>query len=81
MERPPARTVAGRTTDLSEPPVVAEAGRTVPQVAVRWLLQQPGVTAPIIGPRTPAYLTTCSARSAGNSPGNRWIASTSRAGR
>lgn len=36
--------------------VAADAGRTMPQVAVRWLLQQPGVTAPIIGPRTPGYL-------------------------
>lgn len=36
--------------------VAAETGRTVPQVAVRWLMQRPGVTAPIIGPRTPAYL-------------------------
>lgn len=36
--------------------VAEEAGRTIPQVAVRWLLQQPGVTAPIIGPRTPDYL-------------------------
>lgn len=36
--------------------VAAELGRTVPQVAVRWLMQRPGVTAPIIGPRTPTYL-------------------------
>jgi aryl-alcohol dehydrogenase-like predicted oxidoreductase len=36
--------------------VAAETGRTVPQVAVRWLMQSPGVTAPIIGPRTPAFL-------------------------
>ena len=36
--------------------VAAEAGRSIPQVAVRWLLQQPGVTAPIIGPRTTDYL-------------------------
>lgn len=32
--------------------VAAEAGRTVAQVALRWLLQRPGVTAPIIGART-----------------------------
>jgi aryl-alcohol dehydrogenase-like predicted oxidoreductase len=32
--------------------VAAETGRSVPQVAIRWLMQQPGVTAPIIGPRT-----------------------------
>jgi aryl-alcohol dehydrogenase-like predicted oxidoreductase len=36
--------------------VAADTGHTVPQVAVRWLMQRPGVTAPIIGPRTPAYL-------------------------
>ncbi|MEU8227040.1 aldo/keto reductase [Kribbella sp. NPDC048915] len=36
--------------------VAAEAGRSMPQVAVRWLMQRPGVTAPIIGPRTSAYL-------------------------
>jgi len=36
--------------------VAKDAGRTMPQVAVRWLLQQPGVTAPIIGPRLPRYL-------------------------
>ncbi|GAA4069266.1 aldo/keto reductase [Nonomuraea soli] len=32
--------------------VAQEAGRTVAQVALRWLLQQPGVTAPIVGART-----------------------------
>ncbi|HEY8454373.1 MAG TPA: aldo/keto reductase [Actinopolymorphaceae bacterium] len=32
--------------------VAAEAGKTPAQVALRWLLQRPGVTAPIIGPRT-----------------------------
>jgi aryl-alcohol dehydrogenase-like predicted oxidoreductase len=32
--------------------VAAETGRTVAQVALRWLLQRPGVTAPIIGART-----------------------------
>jgi aryl-alcohol dehydrogenase-like predicted oxidoreductase len=31
--------------------VAAEAGRTPAQVALRWLLQRPGVTAPIIGAR------------------------------
>jgi aryl-alcohol dehydrogenase-like predicted oxidoreductase len=36
--------------------VAKEAGHTQPQVAVRWLLQRPGVTAPIIGARTPSYL-------------------------
>jgi aryl-alcohol dehydrogenase-like predicted oxidoreductase len=33
-----------------------ELGATVPQVAIAWLLHQPGVTAPIIGPRTLAHL-------------------------
>jgi aryl-alcohol dehydrogenase-like predicted oxidoreductase len=32
--------------------VAQEIGATVPQVALAWLLAQPGVTAPIIGPRT-----------------------------
>lgn len=36
--------------------VAAEAGRTPAQVALRWLLQRPGVTAPIIGARTLAQL-------------------------
>jgi len=37
--------------------VAAETGKTVAQVAVRWLLQAPGVTAPIIGPRTVEHHT------------------------
>ena len=32
--------------------VAEEAGRSPAQVALRWLLQRPGVTAPILGPRT-----------------------------
>jgi aryl-alcohol dehydrogenase-like predicted oxidoreductase len=32
--------------------VADEIGATVPQIAIAWLLHQPGVTAPIIGPRT-----------------------------
>jgi aryl-alcohol dehydrogenase-like predicted oxidoreductase len=36
--------------------VAEELGATVPQVAIAWLLHQPGVTAPIIGPRTLAHL-------------------------
>ena len=32
--------------------VAEETGRTPAQVAVRWLLQRPGVTAPILGART-----------------------------
>jgi aryl-alcohol dehydrogenase-like predicted oxidoreductase len=36
--------------------LAAELGATVPQVAIAWLLAQPAVTAPIIGPRTLAQL-------------------------
>jgi aryl-alcohol dehydrogenase-like predicted oxidoreductase len=36
--------------------VAEETGRTPAQVAINWLLQRPGVTAPIIGARTPEQL-------------------------
>ncbi|MEV0902304.1 aldo/keto reductase [Actinoplanes sp. NPDC049802] len=36
--------------------VAEEAGRTPAQVALRWLLQRPGVTAPIVGARTTGQL-------------------------
>ncbi|MGH4032322.1 aldo/keto reductase [Actinomycetota bacterium Odt1-20B] len=36
--------------------VAAELGRTPAQTALAWTLQSPGVTAPIIGARTPAQL-------------------------
>lgn len=36
--------------------IAAETGRTVAQVAVNWVARTPGVTAPIIGPRTRAHL-------------------------
>ncbi len=36
--------------------IAAERGITVPQVAIAWLLGVEGVTAPIIGPRTPEHL-------------------------
>jgi len=32
--------------------VATESNKTVPQVAIRWIMQKPGVTAPIIGART-----------------------------
>ena len=32
--------------------IAGELGATIPQVAIAWLLHQPGVTAPILGPRT-----------------------------
>ncbi|MFF2848342.1 aldo/keto reductase [Streptomyces sp. NPDC058001] len=37
--------------------VAEEAGRTPAQIALRWLLQRPGVTAPIVGARTMEQLT------------------------
>ncbi len=36
--------------------VASETGRTPSQVALRWLMQRPAVTAPIIGPRTAEQL-------------------------
>ncbi len=36
--------------------VAAEVNKTPPQVAIRWLMQRPGVTAPIIAARTLAHL-------------------------
>jgi aryl-alcohol dehydrogenase-like predicted oxidoreductase len=36
--------------------IAQELGATVPQVAIAWLLHQPGITAPILGPRTVAHL-------------------------
>jgi aryl-alcohol dehydrogenase-like predicted oxidoreductase len=36
--------------------IAAELDATVPQVAIAWLLHQPGVSAPIIGPRTMTQL-------------------------
>jgi len=37
--------------------VADEVGRTPAQVALRWIMQRPGLTAPIIGARTPEQLT------------------------
>jgi aryl-alcohol dehydrogenase-like predicted oxidoreductase len=37
--------------------VASEIARTPAQVALRWVLQQPGMTGPIIGARTPEQLT------------------------
>ncbi|GAA0579495.1 aldo/keto reductase [Kribbella sandramycini] len=36
--------------------VAAEIGKTPAQVALRWVLQRPGLTAPIVGARTPEQL-------------------------
>jgi NDP-hexose 2,3-enoyl reductase len=38
--------------------LAADLGEDPATVALAWLLHQPGVTAPIIGPRTPAHLDT-----------------------
>jgi len=47
-----------RTWDVLEAllAVAEEVGKTAAQVALNWLLQQPGVTAPIIGVRTMEHL-------------------------
>ena len=39
--------------------VAQQTDRTMAQVALRWLLQKPGVTAPVIGARTAAHLAGC----------------------
>ena len=39
--------------------VAAESGHTPAQVALRWLMQRPGVTAPIIAARTFAQYEDC----------------------
>ncbi|MEZ4707075.1 MAG: aldo/keto reductase [Caldilineaceae bacterium] len=48
----------GRVFDVVELLVemAAEKGCSVSQLALAWCMSQPGVTAPIIGPRTPAQL-------------------------
>jgi aryl-alcohol dehydrogenase-like predicted oxidoreductase len=62
-----ARTSTGRSAaGLSDPAVrariqayedlVAEHGLEPGEVALAWLLTRPGVTGPIVGPRTPAHL-------------------------
>jgi aryl-alcohol dehydrogenase-like predicted oxidoreductase len=58
LEEAPARRAVERNfraVDAARE-VAAETGATVPQVALAWLLHQPGVTAPIVGPRTPEQL-------------------------
>jgi aryl-alcohol dehydrogenase-like predicted oxidoreductase len=46
-----------------------EVGRTPAQVAIGWLLRQPGVTAPIIGARTLAQLDDNLAAAGSDLPG------------
>jgi aryl-alcohol dehydrogenase-like predicted oxidoreductase len=54
LEEAPARRAVERNfRAVDEVRAVAdEIGATVPQVAIAWLLAQPGITAPIVGPRT-----------------------------
>jgi aryl-alcohol dehydrogenase-like predicted oxidoreductase len=56
-EAPARRAIERNFRAVDEAQAIAdELGATVPQVALAWLLAQPGVTAPIIGPRTPEHL-------------------------
>jgi aryl-alcohol dehydrogenase-like predicted oxidoreductase len=56
-EAPRRRAIERNFRALDEAEAIAEAhGATVAQVAVAWLLAQPGVTSPIVGPRTLAHL-------------------------
>jgi aryl-alcohol dehydrogenase-like predicted oxidoreductase len=56
-ESPGRRAVERNFRAVDEARAVAdELGATVPQVAIAWLLAQPGVTAPIVGPRTAGQL-------------------------
>ena len=52
-EAPTRRAVERNFRAVDEARALAgELGATIPQVAIAWLLHQPGVTAPIVGPRT-----------------------------
>jgi aryl-alcohol dehydrogenase-like predicted oxidoreductase len=56
-EAPARRAVEHNFRAVDEARAVAEElGATVAQVAIAWLLHQRGVTAPVIGPRTPQQL-------------------------
>jgi len=54
VEEAPARRAVERNFQAVDEvrAVAGEVGATVAQVALAWLLAQPGVTAPIVGPRT-----------------------------
>ena len=51
---PQAKRLQSQVFDVTEAlaPLAAEKGVTMSQFALAWVLQQPGVTSPIIGPRT-----------------------------
>ena len=52
-EAPARRAVERNFRAVDEARAIADArGATVAQVALAWLLAQPGVTAPVVGPRT-----------------------------
>jgi aryl-alcohol dehydrogenase-like predicted oxidoreductase len=54
LEEAPARRATERNFAAVDEAraIAAERGASIAQVALAWLLAQPGVTAPIIGPRT-----------------------------
>ncbi len=56
--RPNARRLVDRIYDVIEPLTLLAADKGIPlsQLATAWAIQQPGVTAPIIGPRTEEQL-------------------------
>lgn len=53
----PSFRAAVETADRLER-LAADAGMTLPQLAVAWLLSRPGVTSPVIGPRNREQLAT-----------------------
>ncbi|RME80400.1 MAG: aldo/keto reductase [Caldilineae bacterium] len=46
----------GRQAAVQVAAIARELGMTGSQLALLWIMHQPGITAPIIGPRTPAHL-------------------------
>jgi len=46
----------GRRAAVQLAEIATDLGITVGQLALLWIMHQPGITAPIIGPRTPAHL-------------------------
>jgi aryl-alcohol dehydrogenase-like predicted oxidoreductase len=58
LEEAPARRAVERNFMVVDEAsaIAAERGATVPQVAIAWLLGTPGVSAPVLGPRTLAHL-------------------------
>ncbi len=46
----------GRRAAYRMAEIASDLGISPSQLALRWIMHQPGITAPIIGPRTPAHL-------------------------